>query len=140
GRLVDRTFRAAVYDCKEMTATLPRSGVHRVGIRAVDDNVRRARVFGPRDHCFPCFAAVGRLEEAAFAAPGPKRPLCGNKNDIAVARVDHDLANMLRGFQPDVSPCPAAIVRTVYAVAVADASLAVVFAGRSEEHTSELQS
>src|SRR5262249_6728781 len=68
----------------------------------------------------------GRLEQAAVAAGAPQRPLGGDVDDVGVARVDQDFADVLGVLEADVLPGLAAVVGAVDAVAVGDAALAVV--------------
>src|SRR5262249_59115205 len=76
----------------------------------------------------PELAAVGGLVETAVAAGRPERPLGGDIDNVAVARIDDDLADVLRPREADVLPRLAAIVGAVDAVAVADAALTIVLA------------
>ena len=78
-----------------MTTTLPRRCIHDVRIAWVDNDVCRAGVLGPGNDGLPCLAAVGRFIQSAFAAAGPKRSLCRDKNDIAVTRIDRYAADVL---------------------------------------------
>ena len=80
-------------------------------------------------HLLPGLAAVGGLVEAAVAAGAPQRSLGGDVDDVRVARIDDDLADVLGVLQADVLPADAAVARAVDAVAVADAALGVVLAG-----------
>src|SRR5207253_7121363 len=87
-----------------------------------------AGVFADVEDLLPELAAVGGLVEAAVATGRPERALRGDVDDIAVARIDDDLADVLGFGEADVLPRLAAVVGAVDAVAIADATLAVVLA------------
>ena len=77
----------------------------------------------------PRRAAVGRLVEPALAAGRPQRPLRGDVDDVRVARIDQDLADVLGRRQPHALPRLAGVGRLVDAVAEVRAALAGVLAG-----------
>src|SRR6185369_1983806 len=83
-------------------------------------------VLADLQHLLPGLAAVGRLVEAAVAPRAPQRPLRRHVDDVRVARVHDDLADVLARLEPDVLPRGAAVVGPVDAVAVGDTALAVV--------------
>ncbi len=128
GGLVDRRLRAAVDQGPDVAPALVGGGVDGVGIVRVEGDVRHAGVVRDREHLRPVGAAVGRLVEAAIAARAPERPLGGDPDDVGVARVDQDPADVLRALQSDILPALAAVDRLVDAVAVGHRALRVVLA------------
>src|SRR5205823_1748508 len=73
--------------------------------------------------------SVGALVQTTVAARPPQRPLGGDEDDVGVARVEDDLADVFGSLQSDALPALAAVERLVHAVAVADGALAVLLAG-----------
>ena len=79
------------------------------------------------------------LVEAAIAAGAPQRPVGRDEDDLRIARIDHDAADVLASLQADVPPRPAGIVAAIDAVAVADAALVVGFAGADPDRARVLR-
>src|SRR5262249_12278941 len=129
GGLVQRTFGTAIDQGPDVAAALVGGGDQDVGVARVHDHVGDAGVLADVEDLLPELCAVGGLVEPAGAAGGPEGLLGGDVDDVGVARVDDDLADVLGGGQADVAPGLAAVVGAVDAVAVADAALAVVLAG-----------
>ena len=129
GRFVDGALRAAVDQRPDVPAALVGGGEQHVGVARIEDDVGDAGVLADGQHLLPGLAAVGGLVQAAVAARPPERSLGGDVDDVGVARVDDDLADVLGLLQAHVLPDLAAVVGAVDAVAVADAALAVVLAG-----------
>src|SRR5262249_53755864 len=129
GAAADGGLGAAVDQCEDVPAALVRRGEQHVGVTRVEDDVVDPRVLADVQNAIPALSAGGGLVQPAVAAGPPQRPLGGDVDGVAVARVDDDLADVLRLLQPDLLPAGAAVDRLVQPVAVADAALAVVLAG-----------
>src|SRR5260370_12020335 len=100
----------------------------------MEHDVRDARVFADGQHSVPRFAAIGGLVETASAGGRPERSLRGDVDDVGVARIDDDLRDVLRLFQPDVFPALPAVDRFVDAVTHRDRALAVVLARSNPDY------
>src|SRR5215475_5213316 len=134
GGFVNRALGAAVDQRVEMAAALPARRVNDVGIRRIERDVGDAGVFADAQDGLPRLGAVGGLVQAAITARGPQRPLRGDVDDLAVARVNHDAADMFGLFEADLAEAAAAVLGFVNPVAVADAALAVAFARPDPDH------
>ena len=100
-----------------------------VRLAGLEHDVADAGVVADVEDARPGRAAVGRLVEAALAARGPQRPLRRDVDDVRVARIDEDLADVLGVLEPHVLPGLAGVGRLVDAVAEMRAALAGVLAG-----------
>src|SRR4029078_8179798 len=69
----------------------------------------------------------------------PQRPLRGDVDDVGVARVDQDLADVLGGSQPHALPRLAGVGGFVDAGAQSRAALAGVFTGAEPDHAGVLR-
>ena len=125
---VDARFGAAADERGDAAAALIGGGVDDVGIGGVELGRSDARVFGDREDEGPGLAAVGGLVEAALAARGPERALGRDVNDVGIARVDQDPADVLGLGEAHVGPGLAAVQALVDAVAEADMASADVLA------------
>src|SRR5262245_27004776 len=133
GGFMNRAIRAAVDQCVEMAAALPTRRVNDVGVRRIERDIGDAGVLAEAQNGLPRLAAVGGLVKAAIAARRPERPLRGDVDDFAIARVDHYAANVFGFFQADLAEAASAVFGLVDSVAIADAALAVALA-RSYPH------
>ena len=68
---------------------------------------------------FPCLPAVGCFEETAVAARPPERSFRSDVDNLRIARIDHDPADMLRLLQAEILPVLPAIIRAVNPIAIA---------------------
>ena len=132
--LVDAALRAARDQEAGVPAPLPRRGVEDVGVPGIQHHVADPGVLGDVEHPLPGGAAVDRLVEAAVSAGPPQRPLRRDEDGVAVARVDHDLADVLRLVEPQVLEGSSGVAAPPDPVAVAHRALAVVLAGAEPEH------
>ncbi len=137
-RLVDGRFGAAVDDRVDVPAALVGRGVEDVRLARVHEDVRDPRVLGDLEDLRPGLAAVRGLVEPAVPARRPEGSLACRVDDLGVARVDEDLGDVLRRLEPHVLPGSTAVLRTVDAVAVAHAALAVVFPRAHPDHAGVL--
>ncbi len=110
---------------------------------ARDDDVRIARIERDVVHAGPLLAgedlgprltAVGGLEQSAVPALGPERALCGDVDDLGVARIDDDAPDVLGVLEAHVLPRAAGVLRLVDAVAPAHRALCVVLARAHPDH------
>ena len=134
GRLVNRALRSAINHREHVPPSLVRRRIKNVGIRRIEIDIRHARVLADRQNGFPGFSAVGRLIEPAVSPRPPKRTFSRDIHHLAVARINHDLANVFRFLQPQIFPALAAVVRPVNSVAVRNAALAVAFSRPHPHH------
>ena len=138
-RLPDASLGTAADHLPHAAAPLVRRRVDDVGVLWIEDDVADAGVVADVQHLRPGRAGVGRLVEAALAARRPERPLCGDVDDVRVARVDEDLAEVLGFLQPHPLPRLAGVGRLVDAVAEVRAALAGVFTGPEPHHVRVLR-
>ena len=129
GGLVNAALRAAVDQRPGVAPALMRGCDEHVGIVRIHRDVADAGVLADVQDLRPVGAAVGRLVETAIAAGRPQRPVRRDVDDLRIARIDHDAADVLRILQPEVPPRAPGIVAAIHAVAVADAALVVRLAG-----------
>ena len=80
------------------------------------------------ENTLPVFAAIGRPVQTAIATITPQWAMGCHQDFVGVVRVDPDLANVARVFEPHVSPGFAIVRRLVNTIAVGDAALRFVFA------------
>ena len=99
------------------------------GLCGIDHELVRAGVGAHGEDRRPRLAAVGRLVDAAIAARGPERSLRRDVDDVRVARVDLDVAEVLGVRQAGSRPGLAAVRRLVDAVAEHRAPRIRVLAG-----------
>src|SRR6185503_19303952 len=129
GALPDAALGAAADHLPHGAAALIRGCVDDVGVARVEHDVADAGVVADVQHPLPFRAAVGRLVETALAARRPQRALRSDVDDVGVARVDQDLADVLGGGQPHALPRLAGVGGLVDAVPEMRAALAGVFTG-----------
>ena len=129
GRSVEARLGPAVDQRPDVSPALVGGGIEDVGIPRIEQDVGHARVLADREHGLPGLAAVGGLVQPPVAARFPERSLSGHVNHIRVPRVDEDLGDVLRAFQPHLGEAGAAVDGFVKSIAIAHAALAVVLAG-----------
>src|SRR5262245_9369343 len=122
---MNRALRPPVDQSVKVPAALPTRGVNDVRVRRIERDVGNAGVLAEAQDGLPGLAAVGGLVQSSIAARRPERPLRGDVNDFAVARVDRYAANVLGFIQADFAEAAPAVFRLVNAVAITDAALAV---------------
>src|SRR5262249_47187645 len=110
-----------------------------VRVGRVHGDIGDAGVFANGEHSVPGLAGVAGFVKAAFATGSPKRALRSGVNDIAVARIDKDAADVFRFLQAHVFPGLAAIVRAIDSIAIGDAALRVAFARADPHHVGLLR-
>src|SRR4029453_14912282 len=128
-RLVDAAFRPAADHLANGAAALIRRGVDDVGALRIEDDVADAGVGADRQDRRPGVAPVGRLVEAALAARREQRALGRDVDDVGLPRIDQNLPDVFRGFEPDALPRLAGVGRLVDAVSEMGAALAGFFTG-----------
>jgi hypothetical protein len=133
-RLEDPALGAAAYGLADVAPARVRRGVQHIGIVGVEDDVGDAGILADGQHRIPGSTTIGRLVQAALAARGEERALCGDIHHVGVTRVDLDGTNVLRPLQSHAPPRRAGVRGLVYAVAEVRAALAVVLAGAEPEH------
>src|SRR5262249_10541204 len=113
GGLVDAALGAAVDERPDVPPALVGGVEQDVRVARGEDDVGHAGGRAGGDDLLPGLAAVGGLVEAAVPAGGPERALGGDVDDVGVARVDEDAADVLGALQADVAPGLAAVVGAV---------------------------
>ena len=91
--------------------------VHDVGVDGVELDVGHAGVSVDGQDGLPAVAAIFRPVEPALTAGRPERAFGGDEHRVPVARVDQDLADVLRGCEAGLVPGAAAVAAHVHAVA-----------------------
>ena len=89
---------------------------------------RDSGVLVDEENLLPRLAAVDRTEHAALFAAVPQGSASRDIDTIGPCRMDHDLADVLGGFQADMLEALAPIDRFVDAIAEARALTVVWFA------------
>ncbi len=117
-----------------MPAALVGRGQQDIGITRVEHHIGDAGVLADGQDSLPGLAAVGGFVQAAIAARPPERTLGRHVDSVRIAGIEDDAGDVLRLFQPHVLPGFAAIVGAVDAVAIGDATLAVVFSRADPDH------
>src|SRR5207244_425830 len=120
---------SAVDDGPDMPPSLISGRDQHIGIARIEHDVGDAGVLADIEHLVPGLAAVDGLVEATIAAGIPQRSLGRDVDDVRIARIDEDLADVFGILEADVLPRLAAVVGAIDPVAVADAALAIVLAG-----------
>ena len=108
--------------------------VQYVGVARVEVHVRDARVLADFEDCRPRAAPVGGLEEPPVAPRRPQPPHRGRVDHVRVARIDQDLADVLRRRESGVRPGPSPVQALVDAVPPPHAALARVLTGPEPDH------
>ena len=117
-----------------MTPSLVRGGVDGVWIGGVEFDIRYPRVLVDLEYRSPGDTAVCGPVHAALATGGPQRPLGRYQHRIAVARIDENLADVLRCGEPHLLPGAASVEAPVYAAAPGHVAAADVLAGTDPDH------
>ncbi len=128
-RLEESAFRSAADHLADGAPALPHRRVEHVGVVRIDHDLVGARVRAHGQHGLPRPAAVRRLVDAAVAAGGPQRSLHRDVDDVGVARIDLDVADVLGRLEADARERLAAVGRLVEAVAIRRAARVRVLAG-----------
>ena len=77
-----------------MAAALPGGGEQDVGVGGVDGDVGDSGVVADFEGLLPGFSTVGGFVESALAAGSPQGSLRGDVDDVRIARVDGDAADV----------------------------------------------
>ncbi len=94
--LEDPAFGTATDHLSNGSTALIRRHVQNVRILDIEHDVADTGVGADRQDRVPCRSAVGSLVKPAIAASRPEWALRGNIDDVRIARVDDDLADVLR--------------------------------------------
>src|SRR5581483_853628 len=86
---------------------LPQRGEQRACIVGREDDVDRARVRIRPEDLLPVRAAVARAEYAALRVGSVRMAERGDVDEVRVARIDEDLADLLRVGESDMAPAAA---------------------------------
>jgi hypothetical protein len=128
-RLVDPTFGPGRQESVLPALTLLRRRIEHVGVGRVHRQVAETGVPADLLRIRPRLSAVGRLVEATLAAGGPEWPERGDVDDVRIARVDDDPADVLRPWKHRRRPGLSAVGRLVDARAPRRAPHVVRLAG-----------
>ena len=133
GGLVDAAFRTAANQLTDGAAALIGRRVQHIGILRIEREIVGAGVGADRQARLPRLAAVRGLEHAALAARREQRPLRGHVDDVRVARIDQQAADVLRRREAGTLPGRARVRRFVDPVAEVGAALTGVLTGREPD-------
>src|SRR5207249_880735 len=97
--LPDPGAGAAVDERPDLAVALVGRRIDDAGIERVELHVAGAGPVVDVEHLLPRLAAVARAIDAAVAARRPQRALRGHEHHVGVARIDRDLADVLRALQ-----------------------------------------
>ena len=100
-----------------------------VGIVGGEDGAGHTGVVVYVEDPLPGVPTVNRLVQTAFTAGRPQRALGGHVDDLAVSRVDQDVADVLGPLEADAAPRVATVVGPVHPVTPAHVAAADCFAG-----------
>src|SRR6185369_16705737 len=114
---VEPAARTAAVEAPGNSSPLISRGVKSSGTLRIDCDIDYAGVFVDKQRLRPRLAAIGCLVDSAFAIWPPQVADYRDVNDVWIARVDNDPANMLRIPEPHVLPGLAAVERTIDTVA-----------------------
>src|SRR5437016_1782960 len=128
-RTVKAVFVAATVERPGRAVAFPHCGEEDVGILRIENDVDAAGAVVEVENFLPGFAAVAGAEDAALVVRTVGMAESGYKSDIGIRRMDDDLADVARVFQPNVVPGLAAVVRTIDAIAERDVAANAGFAG-----------
>src|SRR6185436_8656292 len=101
-------------------ARRPERGVDDVRVSGLEREVDRAGARVRAEDLLPARAAIARAKDAALRVRGVRMPERGDVDDVRVARMDDDAADLLRVVEADVRPRLPAVARLVHAVALGD--------------------
>ena len=113
--------------------TLMSCCVQYVRIFRIHHNIGHARVFPLGQDEVPIVSTVFGAVQTPLATGRPKRTLRSDKDDIRIAWVDQDLANVFRFPEPFHLPSTARVVAHVNAIAETDVTSTVVFASANPD-------
>src|SRR5438874_10036570 len=157
GRAVQAAPRTAAREVPWQPSCLPERGIDDARVVRIEADIDRAGLLVLVEDLAPGLAAVGAAEHAALGVGAEGMAEGRDQNDIGILRVDDQGADLAGVPEADVAPGLAAVDRLVDAIAVrhvaargrlpgADIDDVRIRGrdgerdGRSEEHTSELQS
>src|ERR1700733_9779331 len=131
GGFVQAAARAAAgrVNIPGRAAGLPQGCVDDLGLRGVGAKVNRAAVVIFAENFCPGGAAIAGAIDAAARIGTEAVAERGDEDDVRVARVHQDAADLLRIAQADVAPGDAAIGGFVHAIANGNIRAHVCFAG-----------
>ncbi len=138
-RLVDAPLGTPGHQEPGVPPALPRGGIDDVRVPRVEQHIADPGVFGNVQHPLPRRSAVRGPVEAAVAPGPPERPLRGDVDGPAVARVDHDLPDVLRFVEAQVLERRPAVAAPPDPVPVTHRALAVVLPGPQPEQVRVLR-
>ena len=119
----------AIHQAWHITESLPRHGIKHVRVSRIHVHFIDTGVVATAQNLLPALSAIDGLVQAALAAGGPQRSLRCNKDNVGVARIDPDHADVLGVLKTHSGPGCAAIETLIYTVSVAYVSATDVLAG-----------
>ena len=128
-RLENSRVGAAGEQRPDVAPPLVRRGVHHVRVRRIELHVGDTRVLVDLQDRDPRLAAIGRLVHAPLPAGRPQRAFGGNQHDVSVPRIDEDLSDVFRPFEPHPLPRPSGVAAAIHSVSPAEVPAAHVLAG-----------
>ena len=98
-------------------------------VRGIDGEVHRARRVVEKQHSLPRLPTVGGAKDAAFRIGTKRVSDRRDENTIVIARIDDDVADLLRVVEAEVLPAATAVGGAIDAGAVREVLAQLRFAG-----------
>ena len=134
GGLPQTAAAAAGVHAPRRALELPHRREEDARIGRIDREVDRAGGVVEEEHLLPRLAAVGRAEDAALRVRSEGVAHRGDEHAVGVARVDDDVADLLRVVEAEMLPAVAAVGRAIHARAVGQIFAQLRFAGADLDH------
>ena len=134
GRFPERRVRPAAGHAPRGTLRLPHRGKQDARVLRVDRQIDRARPLALEQHVLPRGAAVPGAEDAALAVRAPGVAERRHVDEIGIARMHADAADVAGVAQPHVGPRAASVIGAIDAVAVRHVAADARLAGARVDH------
>ena len=108
-RFVQAAPGAATVEVPGLAADLPQCGVNNAGISGIEYHINGAGIVVLIQDLLPGFATVGRAENTPLCIRAPRVSQGRDQNDVRIARVNDDGADVARVFQTYVLPGQASV-------------------------------
>ena len=117
-----------------MTAAFIGRCIDDIGVFRVKFDIGNTGILINLENKCPVDTAIRRFVQTTVTAWGPQGAFCSNVDHIAVARIDHDFANMLGLFQTHIGPVFSGIGAFINTITPADMTAADIFPGTHPDH------
>ena len=132
-RFIKSATGTAAGEGPRLTAHLIHRRIDDAGVLRIEHYIDSARVLVFIENLLPGLSAVGGAKHAAFFIRSPGVAECSHQNDVRVARVNDQCADMARVFQSEVLPTLTTVGGFVDAVTIRDVAAQAGFAGSHVE-------